>query len=226
MKRECKIFALLLILTTFLSGCSQDNPDADNIYQEYQVIVTPTYKSAFANLRRNDSTGERLWLKGEEVLTVNARTMYYQDVVENGATEFNYSATIDNAHTKAIFKLRRDSKNVLTNEIDFDIVPDIVFPESMNQISNGESLSLEIPGINPSELRVMLVSTLVSTEDNTYQARVNLTSGAFIFTGVPVGRYDMYVDIIHDTPTKQNFGDAAGNIRLIKRQVLHNVKVN
>lgn len=225
-KREYNLIAILILFSAFLSGCSQDNPDVDNIYQQYQVIVTPSYKSAFANLRSNDATGERLYLKGEDVLTVNAKTMYYQDVVANGATEFNYSAAIDNAHKKAIFKLRKDSKHTLTNEIDFDVIPDIEFPQSMSEITNGESLSFDMPGINASELRVMLVSTLVSTEENTYQARVNLSNASFVFLGVPSGRYDMYVDLIHDTPTTQNFGDASGNIRLIKRQILHSVRVN
>lgn len=215
---------LALCFATLLGACSDDNGmDKDiYLYQEYEVFLSSELKAGYANFRKNGSQGERMELTNGSKLTINARDTYY---IGNEDNEFNYSAEIDPHHTKCVFKFTRSKNNVLTNEIMFDVIPDITFPGDLSEISLANpTFKVNLNGAQPSDVNIYLISTYDGPNATPYPVFVDF-DGTCKVAGVPAGNYTLYADSQITVPTTENDGFAGGQIHMIKRASKRNVRI-
>lgn len=213
-----------LIGVALFGSCSDDDGmDKDlNLYQEYEVYLSKELKAGYANFRKNGSQGERMELTNGSKLTINAIDTYY---LGDAGNEFNYSAEIDSRHTKAVFKFTRSKNNVLTNEISFDVIPDVTFPDDLSEISlDDPTFRVNLNGADPASVNVYFMSTYDGPNATPYPAFVGF-DGICSAGGVPPGNYTLYAESEITVPTVQNDGFAGGQIHLIKRESKRNVRI-
>lgn len=209
--------ATLALCFGFASCADSDEFPDMQIYQQYEVLITPTSKAAFANLREGSASGQMLYFSGE-ALTVNTKMMYYNENVPSDG--FNYSAYLDENHKKAIFSFNRKNNVTLVNEVEFGSIPEVEIPQDFVSVVPFGKYTFNLNGLSPENLEIWL-----GESSRRYDAVVNAFTGEFSFAEVPVGTYDLNIDYVKVTPTTQNDGTAGGSIRLVRRQIRRAVTV-
>lgn len=222
--RNMILAAASALASVSVTSCdNNDGMDSSlSIYQQYEVLVENGEAAAFANFREGTAAGQRLELTDGSWLMINALTTYYQKPISADEPEFNYSIMIPENHTKVNFVFHRSKDVELVNSVEMSEATVIKLPSNLDNITNGNILTLDYKGINPSEIDVYLVSE--GTVSETYHSAT--FADGVIFTGVPAGKYTLVADAVKVLPTQQNDGSAKGSITLIGRSTLSHVNVN
>lgn len=225
--RVTKLFAglgLSLLALLPLTSCEDDNNGMDpslQLYQQYEVIVQPGVKAAYANFRLGSAAGDRVELTDGSWLKINALTTYYQPSVSATDPEFNYAVVLDSHHNKAIFTFHRSDDMELRNEVSLENLPRIGIPLEAKSITNGVPVSLTLGEVSPTDTDVTLRTTGAKSE--IYHAQYGPLG--YEFRDVPAGEYTLVADYVQVTPTGSNDGNAGGSITVISRSILEKVRV-
>ncbi len=213
----------LLALST-LSSCNEELDGMDpaiELYQQYEVIVTDSAKVAYANFRVGSAAGERVQLTDGSWIMMNAMSAYYQQPISATDPEFNYITVLDARHNQAIFTFHRAKDLDIVNSVSLENLPSVEIPASLAFVENGNPVPLDLGGVNPMKLDVILLSE--SLTGSIYHAQY--TPAGFVFNSVPAGNYTFVVDYIDVTPTESNDGKAGGSITVIRRNFRNLVTV-
>lgn len=224
------IIIATLLLTLLLSGCESgsDYPDAGiQLYQQYEVFIQDNSKAGFANFREGGENGPRLHLTGDAKVSVNGHRMLYTPSTSDDYPEFNYASFIDLTDKKAKFEFKRSKGNTLTNEIDISNIASVTAEEGLRKITTGTPVRFNVNGTlgNNDIIRVILIPTVISDNTVTYEANVNYMTETFTLSDVPAGQYNIRLDVVRTSPTKDNDGNAGGIIRVIRRKTVVEVTV-
>lgn len=225
MKKLISYIIGLLAAFPFVA-CDEDNgldPDLE-IFQEYEVIVTPEQKAAFANFRIGTAAGPRIALSGGSTLTINALTPYYFETESPTVPEFNYGVYLSPNHQLAKFVFTRSDNMVLTNTVSLENLPRVTIPSGLYTVSNGVPVELELGELDFMKVVVSLVADTSVKEPVVHRAVA--TPSGFIFRDVPADKYTLFVDYVEVVPTVENDRGASGAITVISRNYKQNVNVN
>ncbi|MDE7159767.1 MAG: hypothetical protein K2O24_02835 [Muribaculaceae bacterium] len=205
-----------------MAACGKDEPEGgkndlrNRVYQQYEVRIINNSIAAYANLRRSDASGERVHLSGASSLSVNDQEMYYTPTQTQDFPEFNYSLPIAPDAAAVTYTLKVNDDFSLTNSLPLASLPEIGIILENNAISPSSPLRLDMAGLAPEDVTVILDDFVVGGAASPIQGTVS-ASGIVVFPNLPEpGRYYLTVTLTRTFPTSQNDGAASGSIKGIR----------
>lgn len=214
--KKISFLLLLPLALLFAGGCNNDPENPVGLYQEYEVFIDGTAKSAFANFRLGDERGLRVKLDSKASMLCNTHTMFYN----MDDPFFNYFVSLEPNHTKAIFQLVDAKGKSLKNEVDFSDLPEIKFASGSVASEDG-IVTLDLDGANFANVKVtatpVKMTGVVDASLTDYPVLKVNSKGEFSIAELPQDEYRLMVDYTRVVPTQHNDRDAKGAITVIKR---------
>lgn len=212
---------LITIAMAIISGACQQKSSNDigttPIYQRYKVEFAKTQDvKAFAHFSENkDSDYKAIELEGDQRITVNHKSMAYNDIDEQEDFSYSYSAILGKEIKNVTFIFVRQKNKIYTNTVNSDDIKPIGLPAGINSITPGQAFVWEgDPATEAYEVSVELTRN-TSTSSELYNALIDNSAQSAVFNDVPTGKdYTLTIKRRKEIPTQEDDLPAKGKFEV------------